>query len=443
MRGARKVQLTKKKGIAKKKRTKAAAPDVEVEDVEDVERGCEAEEIEHPCTQRYTAVVVVITSALFTLISIYVAQMWSTSPSDGLALVMSGQQQDASITNPLFSLRSAGAGVAPGIEVRARSVRTAKDGLWSVQDAQQPAPETALTIIPQSITRSPIDTTQLTQLPAVPSLPSLPLSPRQRGSFKHPRILWIHLHGYGGTTICDMARSQGEKVARSQDNCNVMPDLCSTPKVFRTPCKKRASSLQYTFTAIERAVDDDDLSCLGSAGSQMQPTMLYGIMLRDPLAGIKSTWIGNELEKDMIVNAIRSREKPRNFQYHFCLPPFDTYQHFDNFAVRSLSGDYDVDPGAVTHWHLARAKEVLSKLDVILILEQLPDHMPQLHTVFGWDGVTDNPFRSHRHRIPKNAMSPGEEAFLKKVNTFDYELYEFGKELALQRTLQAKLRSVS
>lgn len=42
--------------------------------------------------------------------------------------------------------------------------------------------------------------------------------------------------------------------------------------------------------------------------------------------------------------------------FHFCLPPFDTFQHFDNFATRSLSGDYDVPVGEVTRQHLEKAK---------------------------------------------------------------------------------------
>lgn len=51
----------------------------------------------------------------------------------------------------------------------------------------------------------------------------------------------------------------------------------------------------------------------------------------------------------------------RNLAFHFCLPPFDTYQHFDNFAVRSLSGDYDVPPGEMTTQHLEKAKGGASK----------------------------------------------------------------------------------
>ena len=436
MRVAHKAQVSKKKGFLKKKRPKTIHNQV------DVELALEAEVSQVSfAAQRRTAVAVVLASALFTLVSIYVVQLWPSSPSDSLGLVLSGAPQPESFTsdNGLPAQHEL-AGRAQEVEVGSISGgASATEDLLNVLDAHQRAPMTA---IPQSINHvrqepldNPISITASSRLP--------PMASRQPGNFKHPRILWIHLHGYGGTTICDMARSQGEKVARAQDNCNIMPDLCSTPKVFRTPCKKRASSLQYTFTAIERAVDDDDLACVGHAASNTGPVMLFGVMLRDPLAGIKSTWIGNELEKDLILTAIRTQTRPKNFQYHFCLPPFDTFQHFDNFAVRTLSGDYDVAPGTVSRWHLTRAKEVLSKIDVVLILEQLTDHLPQLHAVFGWGLGMENPGRSHRHRIPKNAMSPDEERYLRQINALDYELYEFGKDLALQRTAQARLRSVS
>jgi len=46
---------------------------------------------------------------------------------------------------------------------------------------------------------------------------------------------------------------------------------------------------------------------------------------------------------------------------------------------------------------------VLSKLDVILIMEDLSEHLPQLRAVFGWDvDLNQNPWHSHWHRIPKN-----------------------------------------
>ncbi|CAK9057855.1 unnamed protein product [Durusdinium trenchii] len=173
---------------------------------------------------------------------------------------------------------------------------------------------------------------------------------REPGNLQDPRIVWIHLHSYGGTTICDLARAHGEKVSPAKDNCNLMPDGCSTPAQFRIGCLKRLQSMQYTFTAVERSLDEEDLTCLG------ERRMLFGLMLRDPVAGIKSTLIGNQLEKGLMLQALRSRVVPRNLAFHFCLPPFDTYQHLDNFAVRTLSGAYDQPPGGMSMAHLERAK---------------------------------------------------------------------------------------
>jgi len=45
----------------------------------------------------------------------------------------------------------------------------------------------------------------------------------------------------------------------------------------------------------------------------------------------------------------------------------------------------------------------LSKLDVVLIMEDLTDHLAQLRAVFGWDVDVDRSvWHSHWHRIPKN-----------------------------------------
>eukprot|EP00435_Cladocopium_sp_Y103_P037771 s1107_g10.t1 len=292
--------------------------------------------------------------------------------------------------------------------------------------APEPAPAAAEPLEPAPEAAAPAPAVQVVKLPAT----------RQPGNFNDPRVLWVHLHSYGGTTICDLARAHGEKVSPPKDNCNIMPDGCSTPKAFRIPCRKRAVSTQYTFSAVERVLDEDDLKCSG--GPQ---NMLFGIMLRDPVAGLKSTLIGNEFEKGIILQTLRSHVVTRNLAFHFCLPPFDTYQHFDNFAVRTLSGDYDVAPGEVTRQHLEKAKGVLSKLDVVLIMEDLTDHLAQLRAVFGWDVDVDRSvWHSHWHRIPKNVFSVQEAAFLKEVNHLDYELYDFAQTLARQLTAQAQQR---
>eukprot|EP00438_Fugacium_kawagutii_P020900 Skav211791 [mRNA] locus=scaffold305:226975:238866:+ [translate_table: standard] len=94
---------------------------------------------------------------------------------------------------------------------------------------------------------------------------------RQPGLFDQPRILWLHLHSYGGTTMCSLARANGEEAPSNPlQNCNIVPDWCSTPKSSRVSCRERADSHRFTFSAIERAVDEDDLKCSAS-GPTLQP----------------------------------------------------------------------------------------------------------------------------------------------------------------------------
>ena len=176
---------------------------------------------------------------------------------------------------------------------------------------------------------------------------------RQPGHLHQPKVLWIHLHSYGGTTMCDLARAHGEKVSPRQDNCNLMPDGCSTVAALRIGCRQRMAGA-YSFSALERSVDVEDLDC---------PEVLTGIMLREPLAAMKSTLVGNGFEKSSIFEALRSRVVPKNQQFHFCLPPTDSFQHFDNFAVRSLGGAYEKGIGEVNEEDLERAKgQNLSKI---------------------------------------------------------------------------------
>jgi len=46
----------------------------------------------------------------------------------------------------------------------------------------------------------------------------------------------------------------------------------------------------------------------------------------------------------------------------------------------------------------------------------------------------------HNDEQYKMAVSPVQEALFKKLNPLDYELYEFGKGIAAERTRYAKMR---
>lgn len=256
---------------------------------------------------------------------------------------------------------------------------------------------------------------------------------KSRVSVIHTPITWIHLHNFGGTFMCQEAHKQG--LMTGPNNCNVKGDECSSKEDDHVYCKARG---QYGFSAIEREVQDEDLECTDR---------LYGVMLRDPIAGARTTFTHNKfdgVDKDRIFRALRNGESEvLAHTGHKCLPKWDTYQHFDNFATRVLSSKYNTPAGKMTRHHLEKAKARLRSMSVVMILEDLGNHLPQLETVFGWDlsevdvGKKTN---FHPQNELDNAFSEEEEDFLRNVNHLDYELYAFGASLAQNLTADAQMQ---
>jgi hypothetical protein len=241
-------------------------------------------------------------------------------------------------------------------------------------------------------------------------------------------IAWLHLHNFAGTFMCNEAKAQGEVV--SDVNCNWCPDDCSAQKGSRVSCAKRgARDAQYTFSAQERDLDEDDFCS----------SVLKGVMLRDPLAGLTSTLHLNGYEKNRTLEILRTGED-KYVRHWGCIPLWDTYHHFDNFATRSLSGHYDEPPGGVTAEHLEAAKRNLERFDVVMILEELHEHVHQLSHFFGWDMSRIHSEKKVNPSSSKvdTSWTKDEQAFLRSINKFDYSLLAHGKELARQRSSAAR-----
>jgi hypothetical protein len=248
---------------------------------------------------------------------------------------------------------------------------------------------------------------------------------------KRKDIIWVHLHNFAGTTICQEATRQGELVQLDGSNCNVPGDVCSAPEDKRVHCKQRQD---LTFSSMEREITDEDLEC---------DDKLYGIMLREPLAGAKSTFVNNDfddVDKANILAAMnQSLSEVSAHTVHGNLPDWDTYHHFDNFATRTLSGDYMVPAGMMETTHLEKAKSRLQSMDVVIVLEELDNHTVQLETVFGWDmSHTMDSVNSHSSNLLASVFTDEEETFVKRINWLDCELYEFGKSLAANRSKEAR-----
>uniref|UniRef100_A0A7S1EZT3 Sulfotransferase domain-containing protein n=1 Tax=Noctiluca scintillans TaxID=2966 RepID=A0A7S1EZT3_NOCSC len=258
--------------------------------------------------------------------------------------------------------------------------------------------------------------------------PALLFQRSLRGGKRRP-IMWVHLHNFGGTYMCMEAMRQGEHTPPNADwpGCLVDGDGCSTQS-GRTTCAARAKK-SYSFTMVERDVEAADLC----------DDALLGVTLRDPLAGLTSTLVANQFKKEQVLNILRTG-KNAPARHLECLPSWDTYHHFDNFATRSLGGNYNAPPRGVTRENLERAKKNLERIDVVLILEELQQHMPQLAAFFEWDiekATPQNKEKGHQCTQKDRAFTAEEETFLKEVNALDYELFQFGRQLAANRTISA------
>jgi hypothetical protein len=243
-------------------------------------------------------------------------------------------------------------------------------------------------------------------------------------------ILWIHLHNFAGTYVCMEASRQSEVVppASGWPGCLYGNDLCSAASADRVHCQDRVQSA-YSFSMIERDLADADIC----------DDILLGTMLRDPLSGVRSTLVANSFNKQELLS-IFSGEPSRMAEHMPCLPRWDSFQHFDNFATRSLGKAYWRAPRQVQRVDLEKAKESLQRMDVVMILEELPDHIPQLEATFGWNPAAMEPQQKaygHDCHAVDDALNDTEQAFFRELNSLDYELYAFARELAANRTATA------
>lgn len=257
------------------------------------------------------------------------------------------------------------------------------------------------------------------------------------------QVTWLHMHKFGGTFITKMAGLQGEEFPPGNINANWMPDFCSTPQGQRILCAERTKPgsprSAITWSAIERELDEGDF-CEGA---------IMGTMLREPLSALQSVLSHDRFDKVAVLRTLEvcaERAPAKHFMYQPpsiampnvlpCLPAWDTYQHFDNFATRTLAGAYSQPPCGITTSHLEAAKSQLQRMDVITILEELTEHMPQLQDTFHWNISLVQPWkRVNRHPGEQahksvDEFTMDEMALLKRANAIDLELYQFAVSLA-------------
>ena len=137
---------------------------------------------------------------------------------------------------------------------------------------------------------------------------------------------------------------------------------------------------------------------------------------------------------------------------------------FDNFHVRTLAGPdvFMLPAGHVTKTHLEQAKERLRQFSIVIVLEEWKVHSSQLSSLLGWQRlsvpcdqrsafVEDWMFwnlcahRSSTHWLAQLKLEDARaDEYLtgewSQRNALDFELYRFGRHVALNRTRELELR---
>ena len=246
---------------------------------------------------------------------------------------------------------------------------------------------------------------------------------------------FLHLHKAGGTTVCHVARMSNELNAAKR-NCNAPGDgprtLSTAPfgyanKKLDGHCKLRrqeALKRQVDFLAVERWLDTRTFaSC--------HTSFFFVTVLREPVQRIVSHCRFEHISAKEALSWLRLPSVAAGADG---TPIQRGAAVVDNFYVRSLLGGdvYEkTPPGQITQVHAARAIEVLSDFDAVLILENLDRGFDQLFHRLGWCRPTNAELRQ--------SFGPGDETIhfsaedrreLATLNAHDNGVYDFARELA-------------
>jgi hypothetical protein len=249
------------------------------------------------------------------------------------------------------------------------------------------------------------------------------------GSNKTSRkpVVWIHIRKSAGTSMCEQARKNGERVIEpSNYNCNMAPEDMgsvtwgkSRPRIS---CSERVARYRgFTYGQIERPIFSSDL-CTND--------FVYGIAVRDPIARLESQinfdWIDSWRQWIDCISEANMKSCPactdnlKAKKDATCVTPW----YFDNFIVRTLAG-YDtliLPPGAINSSHVELARRTLANISIQVPVEHLNDKLAKkdLKNILGWHLPRREHANTKEHWM---RFAPKDVERLRQINRFDIEIY--------------------
>lgn len=233
-------------------------------------------------------------------------------------------------------------------------------------------------------------------------------------------IIFIHFHKCGGTSIVSefikkVQPFEHHKNGNPVTKNNTLLDISSFDQQgfnkFALDNKHKFMALEFSFFKQGMGIPTSVklITCLREPFSRFISNYKHDIDRSRPLSMINSGYQISDI----------SNYCEHNFTYE----GFPVNFNKDNYYTKFLNGITTYEDASIGLNHLEVAKRVLDRCDAILILEDSTTF--ELLKKYNINGIK----HLNKAKIELDILKEFEEQF-KKLNKFDYELYEYGKKLS-------------
>ena len=253
-------------------------------------------------------------------------------------------------------------------------------------------------------------------------------------------ITFLHFHKAAGTSICNnFIENYSLSSYQIYHNCNLQSDGPHNSLELNyhgKTCKTRENEIneiynntkqQVKFFGIERFMDP--------IGMELCKSYFYITIIRHPYSRIVSHHNYELLEmnghvlsvKEGLSYDLRKDFKGKKFTYDQIHLARWSYSTISNYYIRMLLG-YDIyfepDINKINKEHLKKAKKILDKFDLVIILERLNESVHIFKQLFGII-INKRPRNKLKHDEFADYFTTEEVELLKDANKYDMKLYKY------------------
>jgi hypothetical protein len=245
-------------------------------------------------------------------------------------------------------------------------------------------------------------------------------------------VIFLHIHKYGGTSVCLLAKLNNERIPPGDCNCNFCQDSCRYYQPSRMhPGEYGNAMIPHTsvsYAQIERDLSPQELDTFLSMKART------GVMLREPMEGALANIVAHKIAVSDLETALKVDDFLRAYPhspgcFKQAYAPGVVGLLLQSSATRALSGFFGRT--STTDEHLEQAKRNLDKFDVVEILEDI--NITNFANKFGWNADLSLAKKNSVGSNGKNHLREMLEMYglwdrLRKANEHDMKLYEYARD---------------